>query len=88
MASPAIEAPRISIRRSVAGQFVLQFEAVAGRNYVIEHTPDLRHAVWTAVTSPTLTFPIAGTCQWIDDGTRTGGLTGPFRAYRVKLQAE
>jgi hypothetical protein len=67
---------------------VLQFACVTDTSYVIEHTADLRHAVWTAVTSPTLTFPTAGTCQWIDDGTRTGGMTGSFRAYRVKLQAE
>jgi hypothetical protein len=39
---------------------------------------------WTPVTTALFTFPSPGVCQWVDDGTLTGGLNGPVRFYRVK----
>jgi hypothetical protein len=76
--------PRLRINRGLAGQTLLQFEWMAGKSNVIEYTSNLRNGVWTAVPSPLFTFPGPGLCQWIDDGTLTGGLGGTARFYRVR----
>ena len=76
-----------SLTRIVSGQMVLQFASVTSKSYVIEYTSNLGSGgVWTPVPSPVFTFPVAGKCQWIDDGSLTGGLDVAVRAYRVRLQ--
>ena len=75
-----------SLTRNAAGQMVLQFSCLTNGSYVIEYTSNLRSGVWTAVPSPQLTWAAPGIGQWVDDGTLTGGLAVPFRAYRVGVQ--
>jgi len=79
--------PRLRISRGLAGQTVLQFDCMAGTSAVIEYTANVQSGVWTAVPSPVFTFPGPGLCQWIDDGTLTGGLGGA-RFYRVSQESE
>ena len=81
-------AHKTEFSRGLAGQTLLQFEWMAGTSYVIEYTSNLRSGVWMAVPSPGFTFPAPGRCQWIDDGTLTGGLGGKARFYRVRQQSE
>ena len=60
-------------------------KGTAGKTCVIEYTSDLRSGVWTPVPAPVVTLSGPGFGRWVDDGTLTGGLTVPFRAYRVKF---
>lgn len=57
--------------------------------YTIQYTDDLTTA-YTNVTGLTISFPVPGTAQWIDDGTLTGGTAPPNlptkRHYRVQAQ--
>ncbi|HEY6166879.1 MAG TPA: hypothetical protein VI454_02480 [Verrucomicrobiae bacterium] len=69
-----------------AGQPVMRFPFVVGRNYRIRYTDDLSSSVWGAVDSPMFTTPLTGFYEWTDDGTQTGGLASPTRFYRVELQ--
>jgi len=74
----------IWISRDASGHPVLLFAGSPGNGHVVEYTADLRSNSWTPVASAVFTFPGPGLCQWIDDGTLTGGLGGTARFYRVK----
>ncbi len=75
-----------SLTCNASGQRVIRFPRVAGKNYTIEFTHDLRGGTWRELWCPAFTFPDTNTCQWIDDGTETGGLNGHNCFYRVKVQ--
>jgi autotransporter-associated beta strand protein len=60
-----------------------------GTAYTVQWTDDITTA-YTNVVGPTITVPVSGTGQWIDDGTLTGG-TAPLnlpkqRHYRIQAQ--
>jgi hypothetical protein len=75
----------ISVDRSVelsSGRFLIEFTATAGRQYLVQYSPDM--ATWTNA-NPTITAP-ANRVQWLDDGppktvSRPGGPGSRF--YRV-----
>ena len=56
---------------------VVQFACVPDKTYAVEYADDL--ASWNLLTAPVLTFPAPGLCQWIDDGSQTGGLPASVR---------
>ncbi len=85
LAWPAEVGLKASIRRNASGHILLQFMGVSGNRYAVEYTTNLTSGAWTTVPSPGFTFPAAGVGQWVDDGTKTGGLGGNARFYRVKL---
>ena len=80
---PAVIAPKISVIPNSGPVFVLQFDFVPGKNYVIEFSNDL--STWTAIANPYLTMPVSGVYEWRDDGSRTGGV-GLKRFYRIRVQ--
>jgi hypothetical protein len=86
--SAANTPPMIWISRNASGQPILLFAGSPGHGHVVEYTTNLQGNLWTPITSAVFAFPEPGVCQWTDDGTLTGGLNVPLRAYRVKLQLE
>ena len=80
---PAVIAPKISAVSNSTSGFVLQFDFVPGKSYVIEYSNDLK--TWSAVFNPTLTSPASGIYQWRDDGSQTGGPALKV-FYRIKVQ--
>ncbi|HEY6170010.1 MAG TPA: hypothetical protein VI454_18370, partial [Verrucomicrobiae bacterium] len=85
-ADPASVLKIVLLAFNGAGQPVVRFPFVAGKNYRILYTDDLSSGVWSAVNSPTFTTPLAGFYEWTDDGTQTGGLNSAARFYRIGLQ--
>jgi T5SS/PEP-CTERM-associated repeat protein len=67
------------------GHFVVQFLCVTGETYTIGFSTGL--PAWTEIVPSTLTSPAPGVCEWIDDGSQTGGLIpvpgSPHRLYRI-----
>jgi len=72
-----------SVAFNLAGHVVIQFQCVSNRTYRISHSQDLNS--WSDVENPSLGSPASGVCQWVDDGSLTGGLpaAGPRRFYRI-----
>jgi hypothetical protein len=63
---------------------VVWFGCGPTNHYVIEYCGSLGE-LWTTVPTNYYTFPASNICQWIDDGTLTGGWS-PSRFYRARLQ--
>ncbi|MBI5775330.1 MAG: hypothetical protein HZA89_16540 [Verrucomicrobia bacterium] len=77
----------LKVTSAVGGEtsaFVLQFSCVADKTYQIEFTDNLG-TFWNVIATPTLTTPSAGVCEFVDDGSQTGGLPTGQRFYRVSL---
>jgi hypothetical protein len=86
LTAPAEVGLGASIQRDAFGHMILQFMGAPGNHYAVQYTTNLTSGAWTPVPAPVFTFPSLGRCQWIDDGTLTGGLGGPARFYRVRQQ--
>jgi hypothetical protein len=68
-----------------SSQFALQFQCVSGKTYGIYYTSDLYS--WQEVTAPLWQSLDSGLCEWVDDGSQTGGFPGGLpRFYRVVVK--
>jgi hypothetical protein len=68
-----------------AGAVTLRFPYVGGKSYRMHWTDSVASNAWNVITAPVLVENVAGSYDWVDDGTLTGGLATPARAYRVGL---
>jgi T5SS/PEP-CTERM-associated repeat protein len=66
-------------------QLALQFQCVSGKMYGIYYSSDLHS--WQEVTAPLWQSLASGLCEWVDDGSQTGGFpAGTPRFYRVMVK--
>jgi hypothetical protein len=76
-----------SLKPEAAGRTVLQFAYVTNKTYVIECSTNLG-GMWWSIPATNVTYPATNLCQWVDDGSLTGGVNGNIRLYRIRLQLE
>ena len=68
-----------------SNQLALQFQCVSGKTYGIQYSRDLHS--WQEVAAPLWHSLDTGLCEWVDDGSQTGGLEGGIpRYYRVVVR--
>ncbi len=73
---------RLALSGASSGDgFTLRFPHTASRRCTIEYADNLTD--WRIVTNAPLFYLEATSVQWVDDGSRTGGLS-PNRSYRVR----
>ena len=74
------------MRLNAEGHATLQFKCVSNKTYCISYSDDLM--TWSDVASPALSYPSPEVCEWIDDGSATGGTlpsSSPPRFYRISV---
>jgi hypothetical protein len=76
-----------SLKPEAAGRTVLQFAYVTNKTYVIECSTNLG-GMWWSIPATNVTYPATNLCQWVDDGSLTGGVNGNIRLYRIRLKLE
>jgi hypothetical protein len=74
-----------AIATNGAGSLVVQFQCVTGKTYAVEFNDDVASGGWSTATGAVINTVAPGGCEWLDDGTLTGGLPAGERAYRVNL---
>jgi hypothetical protein len=74
-----------SLTTNAAGSLVVQFQCVTGKTYAVEFADDIAADMWSVATGAVIDTVAPGVCEFIDDGTLTGGLPGDDRAYRIDL---
>jgi T5SS/PEP-CTERM-associated repeat protein len=66
-------------------RLALQFQCIEGKTYGIQFSSDLHS--WQEITAPVWSSLETGLCEWVDDGSQTGGgVAGTPRYYRVVVK--